>query len=123
MSGWRYVAAWGLLNAALAVALRLSSADTLERYLLFSVPVGVVAVAVVAAVAEARRRRRAGAEVDALPAPSYGAVLVGLGLSALALGTPIGLFLVWIGAGTTLVGVFVAFAEWRAQRRAREAVR
>jgi hypothetical protein len=110
------VAVWGALLAGLALMLALwAPGDELANLLLWGAALGAAVLA--AALTVVARRAPAEPRVRAVPDMSPGAALVALGLIAVLLAAPAGLWLVFVGAGLIALGAANLVRELTAARR------
>jgi hypothetical protein len=116
---------WALLLGALCAAHWIWTGDTLQVGS-FGFAVGLVLACAAITVASDRDTVRRGApssepELRAVTGSSLGAPLTGLAVVACGFGLVFGSFLVFIGVGLFVAGVFVLGRELAGERRARRA--
>jgi hypothetical protein len=104
----RFVAAWGLGLAVLAVLARLLGET--DKVALAQLPAAALATLVLAAVAALVLRSR---DVEAVPDASPGAAALGAGLTLAGAGAAVGLWLVLVAAPLVVVGVISLVLETR----------
>jgi hypothetical protein len=117
---WATLVLWGLFLAVLAAVTTPFHADVYTYSLLGGSALFVLALGLVVLVTGRRAERATARQVRPQPGLSFPSMLLGIALAALALGAELGLWLVLIGAGLSVLAVGGLVREWRAERRAVE---
>lgn len=117
---WSTFLLWALFLAVLAAATAPFGPDVFTYALLGGSAIFIAVIGLVLLLLSRREGAAPGHRTRMLPDLSYPAMLLGLGIAALALGAELGFWLVMIGAGVCALAIGGLVREWRAQREAAE---